>query len=55
MKELNNRAVFEPIAIEQLILEEKRHAIESLIFLTPKRDETTKARAYANGKYTTSI
>eukprot|EP00957_Ditylum_brightwellii_P079041 6011857-Ditylum_brightwellii.AAC.1 len=47
--QLHSRNVFEPIHVKDLTLLEKKRAMESLIFLTKKRDETIKARACANG------
>lgn len=49
MKQLHDRVVFEPIRVEDLTPIEKRRAMESLIFLTEKRDGTEKARTCANG------
>jgi hypothetical protein len=49
MKQIHDQVVFEPISIEEMTKLEKKRAMESLIFLTEKRDETVKARACANG------
>jgi Reverse transcriptase (RNA-dependent DNA polymerase) len=49
MKQLHDRVVFKPIAIEKLSSIEKRRAMESLIFLTEKKDGRIKARTCANG------
>jgi hypothetical protein len=49
MKQIHDRVVFEPIGIEEMTKREKKRALESLIFLTEKRDETVKARECANG------
>jgi hypothetical protein len=49
MKQLHDRIVFKPIAIEELSTIEKRRAMESLIFLTEKKDGRIKARTCANG------
>jgi hypothetical protein len=49
MKQLNDRVVFEPISIEEMTSIERKRAMESLIFLNEKRDETVKARMCANG------
>ena len=49
MKQLHNRIVFKPILIEELTSIEKRKAMESLIFLTEKKDGRIKARTCANG------
>jgi hypothetical protein len=47
--QLHGRVVFEPISIEDMTALEKKRAMESLIFLNEKRDETIKARMCANG------
>ena len=47
--QLHNRKVFEPIHTNELTALEKKRAMESLIFLTEKQDETVKARTCANG------
>jgi hypothetical protein len=47
--QLHHRSVFEPINIANLTPDEKRHAMESLIFLTEKRSGEVKARMCANG------
>jgi hypothetical protein len=49
LKQLNDRVVFEPISIEEMTSIERKRAMESLIFLNEKRDETVKARMCANG------
>ena len=49
ISQLVNRRVFQPIKLEDLTLPEKQKAMNSLIFLTEKRDGTIKARACANG------
>jgi rRNA-processing protein FCF1 len=49
MKQLHDRAVFEPIHINEMTQVEKRRAMESLIFLVEKRDGRIKARTCANG------
>ena len=49
MKQLHDRIVFEPIIIAELTPLERKRAMESLIFLTEKRDGTVKARTCANG------
>jgi hypothetical protein len=49
MKQLHDRMVFKPIAIEELLTLERRRAMESLIFLTEKKDGRIKARTCANG------
>jgi Reverse transcriptase (RNA-dependent DNA polymerase) len=49
MKQLHDRAVFKPIDIGTLTQQEKKRAMDSLIFLTEKRDGRIKARTCANG------
>jgi hypothetical protein len=49
MKQIHDRVVFEPISIEETTKLENKRAMESLIFLTEKRNETAKARVCANG------
>jgi hypothetical protein len=49
MKQLHDRVVFEPILIADMTPQERKRAMESLIFLTEKRDGTVKARTCANG------
>jgi hypothetical protein len=49
MKQIHDRVVFELISIEEMTQIERKRAMESLIFLTEKRDKTIKARACANG------
>jgi hypothetical protein len=49
MKQLHNCIVFNPITIEELLTLERRRAMESLIFLTEKKDRKIKARTCANG------
>jgi hypothetical protein len=49
MKQLHNCIIFKLIAIEELSTIEKRRAMESLIFLTEKKDGRIKARTFANG------
>jgi hypothetical protein len=48
MKQLNDREVFEPIDVSKLSAKEKRQALESLIFLVEKKDNTIKGRTCAN-------
>jgi hypothetical protein len=43
MKQLQERAVFEPIHVEDMTQVERRRAMESLIFLVEKRDGRIKA------------
>ena len=49
MKQLHDRVVFKPIKIEDLTDVERRRAMESLIFITEKKDGRIKARTCANG------
>ena len=49
MKQLHDRIVFKPILIEELTTIEQKCAMESLIFLTDKKDSKIKARTCANG------
>jgi hypothetical protein len=48
MKQLHNRVVFIPILIEELTHVERRRAMESVSFLTEKKDGRIKARTCAN-------
>ena len=50
MKQLHDRVCFTPIDVKTLTESERRKAVESLIFLTEKKDGTVKARQCANGK-----
>ena len=47
--QLNKRMVFTPIHREDITKEEMKKSMDSLMFLTEKRDGTIKARACANG------
>jgi len=49
VKQLHDRKVFEPISIDGLTKFEKERAMESIAFLTEKRNKTIKARMCANG------
>ena len=49
MKQMHDRKCFKPIRKEDLNSMEKKRALESLIFITEKRDGTIKARHCANG------
>ena len=49
LSQLNDRMVFTPIHRRDITNEELRKSMESLMFLTEKRDGTVKARACANG------
>ena len=48
LSQLLNRGVFKPINLSELTQVERNKAMNSLIFLTEKRDGTIKARACAN-------
>ena len=47
-KQLNARTCFRPIDVKNLTSQEQKWAMESLIFLTEKRDGKIKGRACAN-------
>jgi hypothetical protein len=50
MNQLNDRVVFEPISVDEMTAAlERKRAMESLIFLIEKRDDSIKARFCANG------
>ena len=49
MGQLHNRGSFKPIRWSEMSPGERKKAMESLIFLTEKRDGTIKARTCANG------
>ena len=49
MKQLQERAVFEPICVKDMTQVKRRRAMESLIFLVEKRDRRIKAQTCANG------
>ena len=49
MNQVHERDVFEPIHPHELSKEERKKAMESLIFLTEKKDGRVKARICANG------
>ena len=49
MQQLHDRVVFKPVRVESLTPLERQRAMESLIFLTEKRDKRIKARMCANG------
>ena len=49
MNLLHMRKVFEPINPSDLTYEERKKAMESLIFLTEKKNRILKARTCANG------
>jgi hypothetical protein len=50
MKQLVDRECFNPIEFNSLTPSEKAKALESLIFITEKRDGTVKARQCADGR-----
>ena len=49
LRQLHDRVVFEPISVDEMTTLERKRAMESLIFLNEKRDDTIKARMCANG------
>ncbi|KAG7373398.1 reverse transcriptase RNA-dependent DNA polymerase [Nitzschia inconspicua] len=49
LKQLHDRVVFRPIRVSDLTPLERKRAMESLIFLSEKRDGTVKGRMCANG------
>jgi hypothetical protein len=49
MKQLHDRVVFDPISVEEMTPLERKRAMESLIFVTEKRDGRMKGRFCANG------
>ena len=49
MKQLHDRVVFEPLKLSKMNAQERKRAMESLIFLTQKQDGLVKARTCANG------
>jgi hypothetical protein len=49
MMQLHNRVVFTPISVKEMSPLERKRAMESLIFLNEKRDQSIKARMCANG------
>ena len=49
MKQLNDRKCFVPVHKRGLNETERKRALESLIFLTEKREDSVKARHCANG------
>ena len=49
LSQLHHREVFKPIQLSELTETEKEKAMNSLIFLTEKRDGTLKAKACAIG------
>ena len=49
MKQLDDRKVYYPINVNKLTDQERRRAMESLLFLVEKRDGKVKARFCANG------
>ena len=49
IKQLHDRVAFKPIDVKELSEQEKKRAMESLIFLVEKKDGRIKGRACANG------
>ena len=50
--QLHKRMCFTPIAVQSMTDEERRKAVEALLFSTEKRDKTIKGRMVYNGKPT---
>ena len=48
MKQLHNRSCFRPVHKPLLNKSERQRALESLLFLTEKRDKTIKSQHFAN-------
>jgi len=49
MKQLHDRDCFHPVHKDTLNSTEQKRALESLIFITEKKDKKIKARHCANG------
>ena len=49
MKQLHDRSYFKPVHKCLLNISERQRAMESLLFLTEKRDKTIKSQHCANG------
>ena len=49
LHQMHDRMVFEPADVNSLTTEERKKAMESLMFLTEKRDGSIKGRTCANG------
>jgi len=49
MKQIHDRVVFHPIRIDNMSETERKHAMESLMFLVQKKCGRFKARTFANG------
>ena len=49
MRQLYDRILFTPVRVESLTAQERKRAMESLIFLIEKRDCWVDARTCANG------
>ena len=52
VRQLNNRDTFKPLAIREMTPQEKRKAMEALLFLAEKQNGTIKGRQVYNGKPT---
>jgi hypothetical protein len=50
MQQVHDCVVFIPLLVEELTPIERKRAMESLIFLTEKKDGTIKAKTCANGR-----
>ena len=48
--QLNTREAFGPLRVEDMTEEQKKDALEILMFIKEKRDGTTKARGCADGR-----
>ena len=54
LRQLHDRTCFEPVSIAEMTPDEKKKAVEALMFLTEKRDKSIKSRLVYNGKPTRS-
>jgi hypothetical protein len=52
INQLHKRNCFEPVDVSQMTKFEKKKAMDSLLFLTEKRDSRVKGRLVYNGKPT---
>ena len=50
MKQLHDRIAFNPLDVVNMTLEERQKALESLIFVKEKHNETLKGRVCAGGR-----
>ena len=51
MKQLHDRKCFEPIKKEALLITDEKRALESMMFLTGKKDGIIYAQHCANGNH----